>query len=151
MSRRLITLFTDVSVLHTKPKRAAWAFWAKTHGREVLRGGAVFKIPITHVHHAEYAAYANALTQLESAGWLSQESHVLWQTDCMAAIAASTTPKGANCQNVFRVVSGLLTRVGATSSVRHVKGHRHFVDPRAAVNTYCDTAAKRILREAYPR
>ena len=147
----LITLFTDASYCH-RSRIGAYAAWAKTDGR-TLRHSGLLRQPAANSTLAETMALVNGI-HLAIAGMRPPPaSRIIAQTDCLTAIDALagrfTNPR--TIQHYARIVAAYRERVDAAGVVvefRHVGGHRGTVTPRNAVNTWCDTECRRLMRAA---
>ena len=147
----LITLFTDASHC-TKTRVAAYAVWAKADGRTVRRAG-VFKERVRDSSLAEAQALVNGLCFVLAALKPGPESKIIAQTDCLTAIEA-LTGQLRNRKTVARfapVTAAWHAKVvssGITVEFRHVSAHMGVVTPRNAVNTWCDSECRRLMRRA---
>jgi ribonuclease HI len=141
----VITLFTDAS--HCPESRTAtYAVWAKANGRTVRHCG-VLEGRIHSAGHAEVRALANGIFVAVRLLQPEAGSRIIAQSDCqetLNALAGSIKRHG----EVRRYVANLLSSAGVAIEYRHVKGHRGTATPRNAVNTWCDRAARRLLRES---
>ena len=130
---KFVTVFCDAS--HCPHTRATgWAVWMK-HGTppETKRlSGALSGLKDSH--QAEIFALESALTYLESRMDLKDQIVVV-ESDCLGAIDA------------IRDRALRLTGLGAKYvKLKWVKGHQGVKCSRSAVNTWCDTEAKRNMR-----
>jgi ribonuclease HI len=147
----LITLFTDASHCG-KTHIAAYAVWAKADGRTVRRAG-LLKEPVPDSSIAEAQALVNGLCFVLSALKPGAGSKIIAQTDCLAAVAALTGQlrKPRAVARFAPVTVTYQTRVVATGiavEFRHVNAHKGTVSPRNAVNTWCDTECRKLMRLA---
>lgn len=147
----LITLFTDASHC-MKTHIAAYAAWAKTDGRTVRRAG-VLKEPVPNSTVAEAQALVNGLWFALAALKPGPDLRIIAQTDCLAAIAALTGQlrKQKSMARFAPVTAAYQTRIAATGIVvefRHVTAHKGTATPRNAVNSWCDTECRKLMRLA---
>jgi ribonuclease HI len=147
----LITLFTDASFCH-RTRIAAYAAWAKTDGRTVRRAG-VLKQPVANSTLAETMALVNGIYVAIGVLKPPAASRIIAQTDCLGAIEAlNGTIQRPQALRVFaEVVAAYRDKIGGagvTVEFRHVGGHKGTVTPRNAVNTWCDTECRRLMRAA---
>jgi ribonuclease HI len=147
----LITLFTDASHC-AKTHVAAYAVWAKMDGRTVRRAG-VLKEPVRDSSVAEAQALVNGLCFALTALKPGADSRIIAQTDCLAAIAALTGQlrKQKSMARFAPVIAAYQTRIAATGIMvefRHVAAHKGVSTPRNAVNTWCDTECRKLMRLA---
>lgn len=144
----LVTIFTDASFCH-KTSAAGWAVWAKCQG-ETYRNSGGFKQSIAAPVEAEIGAIVNGVYLITNSLKITSADKLLIQTDCEEAIAF-LSGKGIMKTNftmskMKAKYAGLLLACGVpTVEFRHVKGHRGTRDPRAAVNTWCDKAARKHM------
>lgn len=147
----LITLFTDASHC-TMTHIAAYAAWAKADGRTVRRAG-VLKERVPDASVAEAQAIVNGLCFALAALSPPPDSKIIAQTDCLAAIAAltGTLRKQKSVARYALIRTTYETRIASTGiavEFRHVSAHKGVVTPRNAVNTWCDTECRRLMRLA---
>lgn len=147
----LITLFTDASHC-AETHVAAYAAWAKADGRTVRRAG-VLKEPVPDSAIAEAQALVNGLCFVLAAFAPEVDSKIIAQTDCLAAIAALTGQlrKPKALVRFASVTAAYQTRIAATGiavEFRHVTAHKGVVTPRNAVNTWCDSECRKLMRLA---
>jgi ribonuclease HI len=147
----LITLFTDASHC-AKTHVAAYAAWAKTDGRTVRRAG-VLKEAVPDSSVAEAQALVNGLCFALAVLKPGADSRIIAQTDCLAAIAALTGQlrKQKSLARFAPVTAAYQTRIASTGIVvefRHVTAHKGVATPRNAVNTWCDTECRKLMRLA---
>jgi hypothetical protein len=147
----LITLFTDASHC-AKTHVAAYAAWAKTDGRTVRRAG-VLKEPVPDSSVAEAQALVNGLCFALAVLKPGVDSRIIAQTDCLTAIAALTGQlrKQKSMARFAPVTAAYQTRIASTGIVvefRHVTAHKGVATPRNAVNTWCDTECRKLMRLA---
>lgn len=171
----MVTLFTDASV-HPQLGTAGWGAWIKGDGRN----SKTFHGPLAtnndprelrfqgSSNMAELMAMSEALQAAYAAGYFNDEdSHLMMQTDCSAAIALILTaiprsrfsPHADGLQQVFpramvdinrherEAVQAISYRLLTINShqetlltLRHVKGHKHGSN-RQWVNRECDRLA----------
>jgi len=147
----LITLFTDASYC-SRSRIGAYAAWARADGRTVRHSG-VLKQAVANSSLAETMALVNGIFVALAAMQPPAASKIIAQTDCLAAIHALTgmLTKAATIRQYETVVAAYREKVAATAitvEFRHVSGHKGTVTPRNAVNTWCDTECRRLLRAA---
>jgi hypothetical protein len=131
------TVIADASFCPST-RAAGWATWI-THNFlldgaprtvRVKRFGTFHKSPKNSVEAEVWAAY-NGI-------WLAYNRgafDILCQTDCMAAIQRDHTTVRTKHWPEARV------------EFRHVKGHTAGEDARSWVNNWCDTHARKIMRQ----
>ena len=147
----LITLFTDASHC-TKTHVAAYAAWAKADGRKVRRAG-VLKDRVPDSSLAEAQALVNGLCFALAALKPTAASKIIAQTDCLTAIEALTgrLRKRKAVERFATVTAAYQARVLSTGIIvefRHVRGHKGVATPRNAVNTWCDSECRKLMRLA---
>jgi len=147
----LITLFTDASYC-SRSRIGAYAAWAKADGRTVRHSG-VLRQPVASSSLAETMALVNGICLALAAMRPPAASKIIAQTDCRAAIHALSgmLRKAATIRQCETVVTAYRERIaaaGITVEFRHVSGHKGTVTPRNAVNTWCDSECRRLLRAA---
>lgn len=132
-----ITVFSDASWC---PHTRAWGycFWAKwsVPAKSVVLhdGGKDCESP----EAAEIAALRAAMAWVAAMPKEERAGKVLvMQSDCI---------------NAFPILEAELDSLRANSNLKrayfkHVKGHRGLADPRASINTLCDTKAKAHMRK----
>jgi len=147
----LITLFTDASYC-SRTRIAAYAAWAKADGRTLRRSG-VLRQPAANSTLAETMALVNGIHLAIAGMQPPPASRIIAQTDCLTAIEALTggftNPKAI--RQYADIVAAYRLRIDAARVVvefRHVGGHKGTVTPRNAVNTWCDTECRRLMRAA---
>lgn len=146
---RLVTAFADASTVRNGERfRAGWAAWAKCDLGTLRYSGEV-KGRVIDNTHAETAALANAVFISIKGFHLMPGDRVLAQSDCLHAIrllGRQQVPRKDRKAEVeiVKETLDLLAKTGVSLAVRHVKGHRGTEDRRAAINTWCDSEARRI-------
>jgi ribonuclease HI len=147
----LITLFTDASYC-SRSRVAAYAAWAKADGRTVRHSG-VLKQPVPNSSLAETMALVNGIHLVIAAMRPPAASKIIAQTDCLAAIQALSgmLRRAQAIRDYAAVVAAYREKIAAVGVVvefRHVRGHKGTVTPRNAVNTWCDSECRRLMRAA---
>jgi len=147
----LITLSTDASYC-SRSRVAAYAAWAKADGRTVRHSGAL-KQPVPNSSLAETMALVNGIHLAIAAMRPPAASKIIAQTDCLAAIQALSgmLRRAQVIRQYEAVVAAYRDKVAAARIVvefRHVGGHKGTVNPRNAVNTWCDGECRRLMRAA---
>jgi hypothetical protein len=145
------TLFTDASHCMTTDV-AACAAWAKTDGRTVRRAG-VLKEPVPDSSVAEAQALVNGLCFALAVLKPRPDSRIIAQTDCLAAIAALTgqlrrQKSLARFAPVTAAYQARIASAGIVVEFRHVAAHKGVATPRNAVNTWCDSECRKLMRLA---
>ena len=148
-----VTAFSDASFCG-ETKAAAWAGWVKSDRGRIYQGG-VIRTRILNSNEAEFCALANTLALAEKGGLLEAGDRMIAQTDnrrVQSVLTRAASPHLTQCeQEVVKWVEDLVKRLSLRFHVRHVKGHLGSVTPRNAVNTVCDTIAKRHMRQERAR
>lgn len=171
-SKMLISLFSDASMCHQK-RVGGWAAWLKSD-RGAMRLGAPFMVRVADTTIAEAMAVVNALSRGIRDGIILPGDVVLVQTDnnAVMGVLLGTAPRKINLEvrkrrkmswsdlrrdvaernqeilEIAGVFSGLTSSGSITVRWRHVKGHKGNIDPRSAVNSYCDKVARDHMRTA---
>jgi ribonuclease HI len=158
-----------------RQKVGGWAAWLKCSRRtEPHRAGAPFSVRVKDTAMAESMAVVNALSSAIRTGFVEAGDEILIQTDndsvmgVLEGTAVRTMSKAARIRKGLtkrqgkRVVAERNAEIAMVSAAflsmtascalrirwRHVKGHRGAVDPRSAVNSYCDRTARAHMRAA---
>ena len=143
-----VTAFSDASFCD-QTKAAAWAGWVKSDRGRVYKGG-VIRTSVVNCNEAEFCALANTLALAEKSGLVEIGDRMIAQTDnsrVQLVLAGTASLRLTQCEReVVKWVRNLVKRLSLHFDVRHVKGHLGTVTPRNAVNTVCDTIAKRHMR-----
>lgn len=168
----LISLFSDASMCHQK-QVGGWAAWLKSD-RGSMRLGAPFSVKVADTTIAEAMAVVNALSCGLRDGIILSGDVVLVQTDnnSVMGVLLGTSPRKITRESRRRrkmswsdlrrdvaernleigEISAAFSRLTSSRSVtvrwRHVKGHMGNIDPRSAVNSYCDKIARDHMRAA---
>lgn len=145
---RRVTLFTDAS-WHMATGIGVWAMWAKSDG-ETLRYSGKLRERVPQIGTAELAAIANGLHCIRSGFNIEDPFDVLAQSDSLEAISAiaNDSHKRIDDNNIVRHIKEFVRTNGWQLHTRHVKGHNGYMDPRSAVNTWCDRECRRRMGEA---
>lgn len=140
------TVITDASFCDDT-NAAGWAAWIRVDGisKPIKRSGQ-FKSDVPTSFHAEMLACMNGL-------WIAKQygaQAFLVQTDCLGVVNLfNRKPKGRGTK-AFGQLGSHLKDIGiprAAVTARHVRGHTREPDARSFVNRWCDTEAKRHMRE----
>lgn len=146
----LITMFTDVS-LHPASGLASYAIWAKVNGT-TIRQARLFRQPIHDSNVAEVCGIINGLYFVINTIKPPAGSKILAQSDSETALSVL---RGSNRNALFNGLperrTAVLDGTGIVVEYRHVKGHKGARTPRNAVNTWCDHACRKVLREHQAR
>jgi ribonuclease HI len=168
----LISLFSDASMCHQK-QVGGWAAWLKSI-RGAMRLGGPFSVKVADTTIAEAMAVVNALSRGLRDGIILPGDIVLVQTDnnAVMGVLLGTSPRRVTKEIRRRrkmswselhrdaaernleicEIAAAFSRLTTSRSVairwRHVKGHMGTVDPRSAVNSYCDKVAREHMRSA---
>jgi hypothetical protein len=144
----IVTLFTDASHAYRR-QIGVWAAWAKCDGRTIRRSGTC-KEPMTQTDTVELAAIGNGLFCVKQEFDPPKNSLIIVQSDSMNALGFISR-KAARRDQDKRIIDHILKLEadnGWRLDLRHVKAHRGTIDPRSAVNTWCDTECRRQMRIA---
>lgn len=134
MNGRYVTVFTDASHCpHTRV--AGWAVWVKYGSPAVTerRSGVVNKIKGSN--DAERLALQRAIGFLGSGAVPLEGTTVIIQSDCQSAL-----------DSIAALALGLRALGAARISLRWVKAHQGARCARSAVNSWCDSQAKGLMR-----
>lgn len=139
----LVTINTDASFWHHQQK-GSWAFWAVCNKFKITKSG-VFRGKVKNSSEAELKCMINAVFCVLKAD--VGITKVIINTDsqiCMKAIARNNPNSSLyKCVTMFRNMTK-----GVAIEMRHVKAHSGVKDARSYVNEWCDTHAKKALKES---
>lgn len=144
---RGITINTDAS-FHPLHKVGGYAFYIVSDRFKVQKGGRFKKEPPAP-DIAELMAIGNALAYVHSYKGDASVNWIILNTDCKSAIkqiSRRTTSIGSELSDLCEKVSRKFG--GCKIQFRHVKAHSGVNDARSWVNEWCDTEAKKWMREA---
>jgi ribonuclease HI len=144
--KRIVTVFTDASFCH-KTLAAGYAIWMKTDSG-TYRHAAPFKVLINNAWEAETGALANGIIWAATKFDLKNSDLLVATSDCKGAIESVKMGISKNAlikEFVLRVDKEIEER-DFRLSLRHVKAHKGYGTKRTAVNEWCDTSAKKIMR-----
>jgi ribonuclease HI len=142
-----ITIFCDASYCD-RSKIGGYGIWIKTE-RGTHRFKGAFKEPLSGPGRAEMAALANALHVAHKIYSPGADDTLFVTTDCLNAIETIKMPtvrKNNRDNQALLYIRDLLLTSKARYDFRHVKAHKGNVNPRSAVNTWCDRAARAEMR-----
>ena len=148
----LITMFTDAGYCPER-KIGTWAVWAKRDGK-TFRYSGVLRGEVDDSAIAELRATVNGVCAVLAAMKPEKATKIIAQSDCESAVGALLGSHYKRKEARKRVESATnllhkrLRETGVVVEYRHVSGHRGTVNPRAAVNTWCDQECTRLLRQA---
>lgn len=144
----LVTINTDASWC-PDTLIATYAFWAVSDNFRIVKTG-TFKNKCLNPSEAESKCIINAL---KSVLIHKDITNVIINTDSQQSIDLFTTSTShlrgenketwASLRKVYKEVCG-----SVKITFRHVKAHTRVSDARSFVNRWCDTQAKKQLREA---
>jgi ribonuclease HI len=144
---RCLTINTDAS-FHPQLKLGGFAFYIKCDQFKIQAGG-MFKKRFLNSKEAEMAAIGNALaTVLAQKELPTNINWLIINCDCIPAMDEIKQKKslmGSEINKLFKQLSKRLK--SKNNAFRHVKAHNHAPDARSWVNEWCDSEAKRFMRE----
>jgi ribonuclease HI len=144
-----ITINTDASY-HIEKKVGGYAFYIVCDLFKIRKGG-MFKNSPANSTEAEMMSIANAIATLLAQKELPKVKWLIINTDSIPAITrikkAARTGNDLDKQ-VWLLLRKLNSRLSAKSKIRHVKAHSKMGDARSKANEWCDTEAKKWMREA---
>ena len=152
MTPSLITMFTDAGYCPDR-KIGTWAVWAKRDGK-AFRYSGVLRGEVDDSAIAELRAIINGGCAVLAAMKPETGTKIIAQSDCESAIGAllgshyKRKEARKRVENATKLLQKRLRETGVVIEYRHVPGHRGTVNPRAAVNTWCDQECTRLLRQA---
>ena len=152
MTPALITMFTDAGYCPDR-KIGTWAVWAKRDGK-TFRYSGVLRGEVDHSAIAELRAIVNGVCAVLTVMKPEKATKIIAQSDCESAIGAllgshfKRKSARARVENATKLLKKKLQETGVVIEYRHVSAHRGTVDPRAAVNTWCDGECSRLLKQA---
>jgi ribonuclease HI len=142
-----ITINTDAS-FHPRYKVGGYAFYIVCDLFKIKKSGK-FKKELTGSMDAEMMSIGNALHTLLYQKGAPKSKYLIINTDCQYAITAikkQSTPLG---KEIYKIWNKVILKVGSTNNeIRHVKAHSGVDDKRSKVNEWCDTEAKKWMRES---
>lgn len=144
-----VTIIADASHC-TQTGAAGYGFWIACE-RGKCPGGGPMQGKLDSSSAAEMAAIVNAAHYALRSGLIQGGDHVLFQTDCQAAILAFEGSRMQLTKDEKRVKGtffDLKRKHGFTFSFRHVKGHSSNPEARFVTNNLCDKRAKDGMRLA---
>lgn len=151
----IVTINTDASFSHEYQK-GAFAFWIICNQGKFCHSGMLRKKCINS-HVAEMKCIINAVHQLGTIGF-TFITKIIINTDSMNSIALINNDKksikkyglhkwGKQLQDDFKNTVKRFNLIGIPIEPRHVKAHQNTEDRRTFVNNWCDSEAKKHLRE----
>jgi len=147
-----VTIIADAS--HCSQSGAAgFGFWIASE-RGKRPGGGPVRDKVDSSSAAEMIALVNAVHQAIADQLVQKGDHVLFQTDCQAAILAfqgSRTQLTRDEKKAKEAFFDLKRKHEFTFSFRHVKGHTSRPEARFVTNNLCDLRAKQGMRLARQR
>jgi len=142
-----ITINTDAS-FHPVHKTAGFAFWIVCNTFKIQKSGNFLRAP-KDSEEAEMMCIGNAIVMCLRQDNLPKLDWFIINTDCMNAvhkIENGVSPLGAEINGYWKK---LIEKLGSKKNqFRHVKAHSGKNDSRSYVNEWCDTEAKKWMRDA---
>lgn len=146
-----VYLFTDASFDHLR-KRAGWAIWVEVDGdaQRGFRDSGVFPRTIEDSGQAELLAVCLGIERVLQTLRLGAGDELVVQADNDYAIEAIAGRRAVRSrrmadQALVSFTRGLVTFAGIAMDTMHVKGHQQRHSLRAAINIWCDQAARTAL------
>lgn len=147
-----VTIIADASHC-TFSGAAGYGFWIASE-RGKRPGGGQIRERVDSSSAAEMIAIVNAAYHAIKDQLVQRGDHVLFQTDCEAAILAFQGTRNGMSADEKKAKTrffDLKREHGFTFSFRHVKGHTNRPEARYVTNNLCDERAKRGMRLARKR
>lgn len=147
-----VTVIADAS--HCSQTGAAGYGWWTACERGKRGGGGQVQRKVDSSSAAEMIALVNALHLSVKGELIQAGDHVLFQTDCQAAIDAFMSTRNRLTKDekaAKQAFFDLKREHSITFSFRHVKGHTNNPEARYVTNNLCDKRAKSAMRLARQR
>lgn len=144
-----VTIIADASYC-SQTGAAGYGWWTACE-RGKQGGGGAMKDKMCSSSAAEMMALVNALHISLRFNLVQGGDHILFQTDCMAAIDAFHGKRqqlNKSERAAKKLIYDLKRQNNLTYSFRHVKGHTNRKEARFVTNNLCDMRAKVGMRLA---
>lgn len=147
-----VTIIADASFC-PQTGAAGYGWWTACE-RGKQGGGGAIKDKVCSSSAAEMIALVNALDLSLRFNLVQGGDHILFQTDCMAAIDAYKGKRmelNKSERAAKKLFYDMKRQHDLTYSFRHVKGHTNRTEARFVTNNLCDMRAKAGMRLARQR
>lgn len=147
-----VTIIADASYCPFT-SAAGYGWWTASE-RGKRGGGGAIREQVCNASAAEMIALVNALHLSIKFNLVEGGDHILFQTDCMAAIDAYHGKRqrlNKSERKARKLLFELKKQHSLTFSFRHVKGHTNRTEARFVTNNLCDQRAKAGMRLARRR